>query len=253
MNINKKQAISLAIFSLLQLTIISWWNLSTERDKLEHQVKSFKIEIDHLKGQIFLLNELVSSILEGNNKPVVLKDDRRIYSLNYPDFYLNSGKNVVNKLNEIFSLQHSWLEFSDLLYFKFLDSKTVVSSRKIKQLETGGDAIARIFSDDYCRNFYVCTKYISADNLSDGFIFSEPHVDVDTGKKTLTIVTPIFKYNQIVAESHLDVQVEKWYSVEDNFVSSIRNGEFIEIVIENKENSNDDYVWNTYIDIDNYA
>lgn len=251
--INKKQIIALVTFSLIQLALLCWWIISTEREKLDHQASSFKIEIDSLKGQIFLFNELVSSVLEGKNKPEQVTGDRKIYSLDFDEFYNNLGTNAANKLDEIFSLEHSWLEFSDLLYFKFLDSKTVFSSRAIGQLEPGGQAISRIFSEDYCKEFYICTRYLSHDNLADGFVFSEPHVDVDTGKKTLTIVTPVFKYEHIVAESHLDVQVEQWYSVADKYVSSVRNGEFIEITIQNKESLNEDFIWTKEIDIDNYV
>ncbi|MFV8413639.1 GGDEF domain-containing protein [Vibrio owensii] len=251
--INKKQIIALVTFSLIQLGLLCWWIISTEREKLDHQASSFQIEIDSLKGQIFLFNELVSSVLEGKNKPEQVIGDRKIYSLDFEKFHNNLGTNVANKLNEIFSLRHSWLEFSDLLYFKFLESKTVLSSRTIGQLEPGGQAIERIFTENYCKSFYICTRYLSDDNLSDGFVFSEPHIDVDTGKKTLTIVTPVYRYNEIVAESHLDVQVDQWYSVANKYVSSARNGEFIDITIQNKEILDEDFIWTKEISIDNYV
>ena len=166
------------------------------------------------KAEVYLLSKYISELAQFSPRHnehddyagIMRKGGQNIYT-KYPDLIdRNSLENVIyHHIQEVYAAKLSWLHFLDLIYVKLYASNTIISSRPMAFLEDGNYDISYLFSQAYCEQFWVCSKYVKNNDLDDGLIISEPHVDKDSNELTITIIAPIYINKVIVGDVHLDI------------------------------------------------
>lgn len=192
---------SLYLFSGLNKTISSY----------ESDFSQFSSTIDEYKQMLLMTSMLLEEHIEvSQDEKVVLNNEEKILkTLVYKK--KNAELTNIDKLilEKLFNIKESiplFINDIDAMFYRSYQSNLFITALKPIQ----GVDIDLVLSKEQCELNRSCTKYNSSKSLSDRIIISSRHQDPFTKKDVLTIASPIYVKNEIVADISIDMSVDDY-------------------------------------------